>query len=51
MQPEPPLSDAARDVTHEVEVLARQYPDATGPELALMLAQRYCPARLKRGER
>lgn len=46
-----PLSDAARDVRHELEALARDHPDASGPELVLMLARSYCPARLRKGER
>jgi hypothetical protein len=49
--PDPSLSDAARDVTHEVEVLALEYPEASGPELVLILARRYIRPRLKRGER
>ena len=50
MQPES-LSPAAVDVRHELDQLARQYPEASGPELVLMLARRYIPVRLKRGER
>ena len=46
-----PLSVAALDVRHELERLAGEHPEASGPELAAMLARRYCPARLKRGER
>ena len=49
-QPDP-LSPAALDVRHELEELAREYPEASGPELVLMLARRYIPVRLKRGER
>ena len=50
MQPDP-LSPAALDVIHEVEALAREYPEDTGPELVLKLARRYIRPRLKRGER
>ena len=50
MQPDP-LSPAAVDVRHELEDIARQYPDARPPELVLRLARRYIPARLRRGDR
>ena len=55
-QPDPPLSPAAADVRHERADLAREYReahgrDASGPELVLLLARKYCPVRLKRGER
>ena len=51
MQPDPPLSPAARDVIHELEGIARQYPDASPPVLVLLLARRYIRPRLKWGER
>ncbi len=55
-QPDPGPSPAARDVRHELAKVARQYReahgrDASGPELVLLLARKYCPARLRRGER
>ena len=52
----PGLSDAARDLSHDIARLDRQYRDEhgrepSGPELVLALARRYITARLKRGER
>ena len=49
-------SEAARDVHRELEQVAVQYReqhgrDACQVELVLLLARRYIPARLKRGER
>lgn len=49
MHPEPLSADAVA-VAHELADLAREYPDASGPELVAMLAKRWCPARLKKGE-
>lgn len=50
MQPDPSLSPAALDVMAELESLAREHPEASGPDLAAMLARRWCPARLRRRE-
>ena len=50
MQPDP-LSPAAVDVMHELDDIARQYPDASPPVLVLKLARRYIKPRLKWGER
>jgi hypothetical protein len=45
------LSPAATDVRDALEKFARMYPQLSGPRLVLMLAQCYCPARLKRRHR
>ncbi len=45
------LSDAALDVGHALEALARDRPEASAPQLVLWLARRYIPARLKRWHR
>ena len=45
------LSPAALNVRDELERIARQHPDETGPELVLRLARAYCPIRLKPKER
>jgi len=52
MQPDPAhLSQAALDVRHELDQLARENPHASAPSLVLLLAWRYIPARLKRPRR
>jgi hypothetical protein len=45
------LSPAALDVRRVLEALARHHPDATGPELVLMLARVCIWHRLKRRSR
>ncbi len=47
MQPDP-LSPAALDVWHEVEVYAREHPHANPPAIVWHLARVWIPARLKR---
>ena len=47
MQPDP-LSPAALDVRHEVEVYAREHPQAGPVAIVWHLARRWIPGRLKR---
>jgi hypothetical protein len=48
VQPDPPLSGAARDVTHELEAFALRHPDAKATVIAWHLACVWVPGRLRR---
>jgi len=47
MQPDPPLSPAARDVLHELGSFARLNPDAPATVLVFHLAKLWIPGWLK----
>ena len=48
MQPDPPLSPAARDVLHELEAFARVHPEASAGGHRVALARQWIPGKLKR---
>jgi len=48
MQPDPPLSPAARDVLHELEAFTREHPHASPVVIVWHLARQWIPGKLKR---